>query len=262
MVILMAFIDPIGDLGDPGACSDELSRIYESMVSELGDPNLRELAGVLLASGHDLMSSYQLGTRIEITHEPCGADATHIQVTNRFRCEVVNPFSEPRVSTFRTTVPAVPTPDGRPPYRLLEYSIKALDSGRALHSLGPEDVRMALLEETNDFVYFADEPLTIPGKATVLVVYDSQRIIPLRDTYMYLIRTRPVKNLVVAYRHGALSRVLKERGPAVSPKLTVVANDAKIKDTKITSDESRAETVREWSLEGWLLLGNGVVLTW
>ncbi len=234
----------------------DISQLYHSVVSPTDEPR-HELCDVLLSVEHNLTSMYQLGTRIEITHAPCGPVDDFVRADNAFSCRLVNPFTRPMsVPPFETAVPEPIGPDGDPAFQLKEYTISNPADGEVLFRLMPADVRQSLREATGETVFSSDRRYDVPPETVVQIAYVSNRVIPFNDTYMYLAHRRPLRDLLLTYHYGKLEAAIRLRGMHLRPKLTLVSNTVKI------GKETKTDDTREWELSGWLLLGSGIVLSW
>jgi len=222
------------------------------------DPNVSDLCETLARMSDDLPSLYQMNVAIRIKHSMFEDRVNFIQAENDFTCDIVNwKATEQMIEPFQTLVPQ-PVVAGRPSYILRDYAIWDMRSQRQVFGLALGDIVHSKHALSGEEVFTSSRCCAIPPKTTFHLVYQSTRIIPLHDTYMYSARTRPSRGLLLNYDYSSLASELGRVGVELHPKLTAVSRTAELHKRETEKESGKAE----WEMRGWFLLGNGVVLSW
>jgi len=227
-------------------------------LSDDGDANLHELRNTLELQRVALPSMYQLHTVLRIEHKPHGPTHEQISARSVLTFTAVNPFDAMcKLEPFQTTVKK-PVARGLTPFRLIKYRVFAHGSGDVLFALDPADVRSRVHKPTGELEYYATGSHDVAARSSVDVIYESERVIPYHDTYKYIPRLRAVKDMVIEYSYGEFAAKSKRVGMRIFPKLTLISHSAAI----ARLDNGNLEGSASWRVSGWLVPGNGIVLSW
>ncbi len=222
------------------------------------DANQKDLSAVVKSLLSKVDHLYQLDTNILILHKSCGGVSEYIRTETTIEFAVVNPTADSSILVpFRTTVPNKLGPDDKPAFRLLEYSVREVGSDRVLFAVDPEEVALRVDKETKEIEYYSKQDYSVGGSSSVRVKYASERVIPYHDTYKYIAQLRPLRDLEITYDYSRLAAAHKWHGMDIKPKLTVISTTAKVKQLDTKKKEPSI-----WRISGWILPGNGIVLSW
>lgn len=217
------------------------------------------LADAVASTQDNNRTMCQLDTQIVVHHSPLDDGGERIRARTSLHFQVMNPFLEPlRLPPFRTTFNHGGDEIRGELFRMLEYTVRSEDGSATLLTVAPGSVSREVDPSTGEITYVADTTYEVAPCSIVRVAFISERNIQFNDTYKYIVRLRPVYGLTLRYESNDLQAAVGMHGVQLRPQLTLISNTADLKRTEGHAPKG----VRSWQLDGWLLQGNGVVLSW
>jgi len=249
--------------------AENVARLSESARKELrkqlhtlraeasGDKAVIELVDTLEKTEPDFLAPYVIDCHLVIKHRPVDDTGSLILVTTEFAYTVINPGGDNALfgKPFETTMKAVDSlPADVKLFSLESFQILDAQKQSVVCKLGPEDLVTDENKQSGEtkFTVRAEDPFRMGAGDTWRVYFLSRRVISYHDAFKYVAVRRCVKDMHVTYEYGEL----RAKYPGTAPKLWLFTQSATV------LRESTFDAKTEWDLRGWLLTGNGFVLSW